>query len=381
MSENREEAIEHAWGEPIQVPRSADYFLAAEYRRAILWAIGGTFLIASVGLSVGLWNKGQAPIPQVMSAFLLPLLMLFWGMQYLGPRLRVNESGIARRCLWWWDLWPWDDFAEGRICLNDSARAMEYRYKDEGVLPRRLNLGLLETSDAESLNRLIRQVWVPPSPPPLPESIQARSSWPNRFSLDLDKDRLTIHQRDETRSFRWDEIANVEIWRNEHARSDFTELLISLPGREKPVHVRGERLNGVPKADFVGCICRHMSADRLHVFALHGEARSRDEVTARIKRLETRLIDLPRFRRGFVAISAVVFGGLIAVAGLKGVALVVPYSLLLYATNWLLLDQESAMQNKRAQLEDQERALNRGTQSPIERWCPSGSDGTTRSNA
>lgn len=378
-SENPHEAVESAGGEPTQNPRSADYFLAAEYRRAILWAIGGTFLIVVLVFGLAWWQ--QRPLWRVAGAVAFPALMLAWGLPYFGPRLRVDEGGIARRSLWGWDLWPWEDFAEGRICLGESSDGLEYRYVVEGFLPRRLQLGLLEPSDAESLNRLIRQVWVLPPPPPLPETIQARSSWPNPFSLDLDKDRLTLHQRNETTSFRWDEIANIEIWRKEHVRPDFTELFLGLPGREKPLHVRGELLSGVSKADFAGFLCRHMNTDRVHVFALHGEARTREEATARVKRLDTRLVELRRVRWGCVVVIVAMFGGMLVILGLKALALISLSSLQLFAALWILHDGEVSLKKQRVQLEEQGRAFGGSPPGTLERRSVSESHGTTRSGA
>lgn len=356
MSQNTGDAVENADCDPGSASRSAVYFLKAEYRRALLWAIGGTALIVAVGLGLARWQ--QRPLLPIAGTFsILGLILLAWALPYFGPRFRVDENGIARRCLWWWDLWPWDAFAEGKICLGDSADGLEYLFPDKKLFGRRLNLGLLEPSDAESLNRLIREIWVPPPPPPLPESIQARSSWPNRFQIDLDKDRCTIHQRGETTSCRWDEIKKVEIWRKEHVRTDFTELFLELRGRDKPVHVRGEFLQGVSKAAFAGFLCRHISGDRIKAIALNGEARSRDDVTARLRRLDASATELARIHRGCALVMTATSAGIVAVLGLKGVLMVLLSSLLFYAVLWMGRDQQIALLKQRARLEEQGRAF------------------------
>jgi hypothetical protein len=341
--------------DPFRDNRVLHCYLAAEFRRAILWMIGGAFLIPGVALGLGWWQQKAFQLPPMIVALILPLLAVIWGLQCLAPRVRIDRRGISQRCFWWWVLWPWEAFAEGRIRLGGSARGLSYEFPERRGVRRTLSLELLEKPDAEALNRLIRKVWVPPVPPLLPESVQASFSWPHSFRIEMTADRFTFCQREQSTSYRWDEIKGVTIWRMEHARSDFAEAFLELP--EKSIHVRGEMLSGTTKADFVGVLCQYVDRSRVNDFALNGKARSFDEVTERLKRLETRTTALRSLRWlpliGGLSVTAV----LMITGGWKALAVAPLYLLLMFAVHWMRWDRLTEVEEKHADLENQKRAF------------------------
>lgn len=336
--------------------RVVDYYLAAEFRRAILWGIGGAFLIPAVALGLAWWQQKPFQLVPLVVAVLIPALTVTWGLQYLGPRIRVDQRGISQRCLWWWDLWPWEVFSGGRIRLGKSSKGLDYEFPEKPHFLRSLSLELLEPADAETLNRCIRQVWVSPTPQPLPESIHAELSWPWRFRIQMDADRLTIHQRQVNTHYRWDQIAKVEIWRNEHARADFSELFFELPG--ETIHVRSQLLMKPTKEEFVGFLCRYVDSDRIDDFSLNGAATSAEEIAARLSRLDSRSKELQKLQRMLLIGIVVITAASLVVGGLKAFVLTLLYLPQAYAIYWMCQNQKTELQRTYADLENQKRAFN-----------------------
>jgi hypothetical protein len=90
------------------------YRMAPELRRSAIYAMVGFALLAVVGYVIhGVVLErdligvvvGNGIFIAVSLARIVPLR---WA-------LRVDGSGIARRWLFRWDQWSWDDFASGRI--------------------------------------------------------------------------------------------------------------------------------------------------------------------------------------------------------------------------------------------------------------------------
>src|SRR5207245_6119235 len=92
-----------------QFSGSAQFFrLAPEYRRCAAYVLVGLLLSAVLE-----WWINQAVFNQAWRhlgtlAILLPIAI--WQLMVFRWRLRVDDSGIARRRLFAWDLWPWEAF-------------------------------------------------------------------------------------------------------------------------------------------------------------------------------------------------------------------------------------------------------------------------------
>jgi hypothetical protein len=57
---------------------------------------------------------------------LAPLLLVLYVSTY---RIVLDERGIARRRLFWWTLWPWEDLAAGHIRRSDTGYTLIHRQR------------------------------------------------------------------------------------------------------------------------------------------------------------------------------------------------------------------------------------------------------------
>src|SRR5687768_14855260 len=96
-----------------KLPRARTFNLRAEYWRATLWGICGCVLIAITLLLVNDLVM-RKPFNEVLTVVAIFCSIAAFMAQFLLPRIRIDEHGISRRILWWWDLWPWEAFADGR---------------------------------------------------------------------------------------------------------------------------------------------------------------------------------------------------------------------------------------------------------------------------
>lgn len=203
------------------------YRIAPEYRRCAIYAMIGSGL-----LGVGAWWVGQVLPPQrdpwataavcavfaaISSAMIVPLR---W-------RLRVDGSGIARRRLFGWDLWPWDDFASGRvekrhpITLVDPGRPWWCR---------KLNLAYIAHPEFGDLIRLVNEHYRMPDPPTLPDSLRIHYGF--RLTIEFDWREIRLSVRGEPFHFPWTEVQRLHIRRIDPLRRDFVSMQLSLPGHE-----------------------------------------------------------------------------------------------------------------------------------------------------
>jgi hypothetical protein len=229
--------------------------------------------------------------------------------------VRVDEEGISRRILWWWDLWPWEAFEAGEV--QRGAGKCNFRLSTKPPLCKELNLGLLEDDDAEVLLSLILRVWTPPPVPDCPEELVLKLTWQGRPTVVLTAEGVCLRPRGKRSSdvsrevaigssaagefIPWSDVQCVRIWRLQPDRDDFRELLVRWDGGE--VKLRRHR-NGEDTQNWTGPTAELISAwllgqpaiPTLEDYALLGEPRTLAELDAREEREAPREKDILRIR-------------------------------------------------------------------------------------
>ncbi len=290
----------------VDTPERREFHLLPELRRSALWAIGGCLLIA------GLLFVIQAPKLRGLierAGFALPFILgAIWLFQYRMSRLRVDADGISKRVLWWWDLWPWEAFTDGRI--HQGITQHGYEFPTQPWWSRKLELGLLPPTDAREVDSLIRRVWQPPEPAPRPEVLKIKLDWPRTKQIELTPQRIVISRKQRQRVYRWQKVSELVIWRLESGRRDFRELHLvldeeALVFRRKPSQgSEASNWTGVPAEVLSSYLINSVCPERVQDFALTGESNSLDEVNARANRSEKERHELTKIRWS----SAVLFG-------------------------------------------------------------------------
>lgn len=260
------------------------YHLSHELRRAARWAVGGCLLMAPVGWWQFVFVQGRNRFDQTM-VVLIFLCGAMWFAQYLWPQLRVDTRGISRRLLWGWDLWSWEEFESGHVRQGVIARS--YKNPDRPWWRRQLQLGFLDDSDSESIDRLIHQVWTPYPDDRNATSVEFRINRPDRRVVCMSTQGITIRRHNTETAWRWGDVSLVEVWRVEPGRADFRDLRLSLPGQSLKLRQfinQGQECmtwRGASAEAIAAVIVRNVRASILRDFALDGAARSRAELDAR----------------------------------------------------------------------------------------------------
>jgi hypothetical protein len=128
--------------------------MKAEYRRSCLYAVVGFILVAALSsfLQPG-WPWGGVVL--VVATVVSWLYIQTW-------RLRIDSKGLARRRLWVWSYWPWQEFTAGRVRAGEST--LSFRCAARPWWDRWLFLEAVEPDEAATqLARLFRTL-IPPQP-------------------------------------------------------------------------------------------------------------------------------------------------------------------------------------------------------------------------
>ena len=318
-----------------------EFSLDKPYRRAAWWAILGCLLIAAVAWLIQPLVVQRGPLERTLLPAMMVVIAL-WTVQYLLPRIRIDEEGISRRILWWWDLWPWDSFSSGQV--KWGVYRQSYEQTARPWWRRRLVLELLSKEDAARIDQLIRRVWTPPKPELVPESIQIEFSGFGRRSLGLNSEGLVDSRKHTTRAYRWRDVTGVVIWRLEADRPAFRELTLRFGDEELRLSTRPE--NGAESGNWTGAssaaitsmLMRHVGSERIRDYALFGTARTVEEIDARVAREEQRRKELISGRRYLTAIVLIGLVLLFGVPWLKLLTMGLMYGSLIFAMHWMFHD-------------------------------------------
>jgi hypothetical protein len=199
--------------------------IAPEYRRSAIYALIAVVPLWLILFWVAHFIQGNAPWRAAARG--TPFLLL--GLAMIVPlrwALRIDETGMARRILFRWDAWSWEELASGRIekrhplTLVDPARPWWRR---------RLALSYLQAADMALVIQRINAVYRLPDPSPLPEVLAIKYGF--RRSARFDSQGILLEGK-ESRAYLWSEVGRVHITRIEPLRRDFTNLELVLPDRE-----------------------------------------------------------------------------------------------------------------------------------------------------
>jgi hypothetical protein len=293
-------------GNPQQTARPLEpmvFQMRAEFRRSAVYVLVAIALIPAIRWAL----RGVLPpsdgepwrtlIPCALLA-LVPAAAFAW-------RLRIDSSGIARRRLWIWDLWPWEQFEQGKV-LDVEDESTVFLLKEKPLWARKLELALLEDADRERIESIIDRLWVRPALE-LPAELSLRYGF-RKMAL-IARDGLLLRERGEELRFGWNEVKALRIRRRDHRRRDFKSLDLVLPDRIVTFSVR--RDNGqlirtwsgtdgcaTPTAECLAAVLERMiPANRVLVTSLSdapltlGEWQDRRSILAKMGR------DLKFFRR------------------------------------------------------------------------------------
>jgi hypothetical protein len=256
------------------------FALMAEVRRSAIYVLIGLVLIPLIRwwLREVLPMRGTADL--VVGAMIIGLIALFT-VGVLSWRLRVDESGLWRRRLLGWDLWPWEAFEQGRVLEGDDP-STSYVCREKPWWARKLSLGLLEPDDREKIVGMIQRVWVRPPAPSLPAELHIRFVFSFGFRKEafIAPEGLLLRDRGEETRYAWREVRVLRIRRRYRDRQDFESVEIDLSDQTIAFRVSwqhgqavrswtGVRGSPAPSpAVLVGVLERYVPSDRVQVTSL-----------------------------------------------------------------------------------------------------------------
>lgn len=249
------------------------YRIAPELRRCCWYWIGAAPFLALAQaylLERGTWRPrgGQAELPDyiVYGYFFYAIIALLLCLPLLW-RLRLDESGVARRRLFAWDHWPWQDFASGRInkrfgyTLIDPSRPWGRR---------KMRLDFLAPDQRSEVVAGINAHYRLPPPPAVPDTLTIRLGF--RTQAVFDASGIRTLSRGAERSYRWAEVQRLLIERHDPVRRDFVTLQLDLPDHVIELsclyHDAGKPTptwSGATAEEVNELLARHVPADRIKV--------------------------------------------------------------------------------------------------------------------
>jgi hypothetical protein len=196
--------------------------MRAEFRRAaVYFGLGMALVVACIG---AIWylvpgkSWGQA-VPFALLA-LASVAVTRW-------RLRVGESGIARRRHFRWDLWPWEAFEQGNV-LDSEGEPAAYVFPQKPFWARKLNLALLEDVDREQVEAIIAGRRLIPAVD-LPTELTLKYGF--RKEALIAPGGLLLREHGSESRYAWNEAQVLRIRRHGRRRRDFESLEIVFPDR------------------------------------------------------------------------------------------------------------------------------------------------------
>ena len=211
--------------------------MRADFRRSALYVPIGILPFAAAHWWFRDWfpPTGNSPVVSLIALaalVLLPVAVFRW-------RLRVDSSGIARRRLFGWDLWPWQLFEQGKV-LEAEASPATFILPVKPFWARTLSLNLLEDSDRARVEAIIDRFHVRPALD-LPEELALRCAF--RKEAVITRGGLLLRDRGVETRYRWKETQALRIRRRDHRRRNFETLNIVLPDRTVTFSTRRDKGN------------------------------------------------------------------------------------------------------------------------------------------
>ena len=175
--------------------------LAPEYRRCAVYVLFGLVLIPLIAWWV---NDLRPPEKRLDLRFGVGMnaMLALWAVCVPRWRLRVERRGIARRRLFVWHLYSWEEFAIGRV--RDGIDQNTYEFPERYPWDRKLSIGLVAEDDRSAIKEMIRRVWVRPPESEVPAELCFRFSF--RETAKFGPEGLSIGQRGKEVSYGWAEV-------------------------------------------------------------------------------------------------------------------------------------------------------------------------------
>lgn len=160
----------------------------------------------------------------------------------------------------------------------------------------RLNLELLDESEAETLISRIVEHWKPLNQNLAIENAIIDYSWPWRLRIEFDPRGIQILDRNGTRAYRWDELEQIEMWTFslDHdgflsIEMRFSDRVIVVPRLKQQRYFANQYWFGSRSDEIAGIVRRFVEKERLQIWTLDGPARNQLEFDARIARFKNKL--------------------------------------------------------------------------------------------
>lgn len=199
-----------------------EFPMRAEYRRCAWYAVlgmGGSLALVYLLRINGLLPNAKANLDWFDRVFGAAAILGFSGGLLLlllatyRWRLRIDEMGVARRRLWGWDLWSWEEFREGRITFQQGS----FVSKSRPFWRNWLDLRLLAGEDAAFVGEACKHFF-------RAESAQAASLEEQELlliyqmtkSATLRKTGVAAKIGLRIRWFDWSEFQQIRLWRYDH---------------------------------------------------------------------------------------------------------------------------------------------------------------------
>jgi hypothetical protein len=299
--------------------------MTAEFRRCGWYVFGGALLIMLV--VVGLAQLQLIP-RRPWEAAIVGTVFVFGGLGLVvlveSWRLKLDSYGIARRRLWVWDPWPWQEFRDGKVRRRGSTLIAD----DHCWWCRELSLELVSDHERAAILKLWREL-APQIDPvsivrPIPGEITVRYGF---RTAHVGETGLRFLKDPSVPEIPWSGVRELRLFVAEHGMSevrkveidlsDRTETLIAIHVIETPDSTEVvDRMSRIPPL-LVEFLRSRVSSDVARVYANSGEPQSQEELeywlakSEKEMRLFTRLqwILPPVF---FVGSAAVMFPKLMA---------------------------------------------------------------------
>jgi hypothetical protein len=281
--------------------------MRAELRRSAIYVPIGLVPIAALRWGMPQWFPPATSSPwfAVVAMTILavgPLAVFQW-------RLRVDSSGIARRRLFRWDLWPWEAFEQGKV-LDAEGEPTTYILREKPFWARKLGLSLLEDTDQARVAAIIDRLRVR-RPLELPSELALRYGF--RKEVVITPGGLLVRDRGQEIRYRWRDVQTLRICRRDRGRRDFRSLEIVLPDRVVKLLLQQNQGNAsrswsktgglaTPDAETLAAVLeRSISPERVRIISLTDPPRTIEEWKDRREMLAKRSRSLTSLRRIFCA--------------------------------------------------------------------------------
>jgi hypothetical protein len=222
-----------------------------------------------------------------LASLIIVLPIVIWQLMIFHWRLRVDESGIARRRLFGWDLWPWEAFENGLI--HKGNYLFTYKWPDKPWWQRTLSFGFLKDAERESLWKASQRFWKAPLPPDLPPDLKIRHFF--RKEAQFSPEGIWAGRMGKPRYYPWSAVQELRIDRLEHDRRDFQNLEMVLPDQTIRLwvtlqHGQANRSwSGAEPEAISGMLESHVPPERTLISALWGPPKSLAEIKHRQEEL------------------------------------------------------------------------------------------------